>query len=76
MASASMMTDWVKGRALGEARPFVRALVGRLTGRPWAAPAETGEMERALLATVRNFPARAGCAALPWTTLESLLNGE
>ena len=75
MASASMMTDWAKGRALGDARPFVRGLIACLTDRPGAARAEAGEMERALLATVRDFPARAGCAALPWTTLESLLNG-
>src|SRR5690242_10695162 len=75
MASSSMMTEWVKGRAPAEALQFARDLVGSVTGRgPSAEPGEKlGEIERALLATVRDFPSRAGCAVLPWTTLESLL---
>ena len=75
MASASMMTDWVRGRSAEEACRFARELVLALEGRaePSAAP---GEMERALLATVRDFPARARCAVLPWTTLEDLLKEE
>jgi nitrogen fixation protein NifU and related proteins len=72
MASASMMTEWVKGRAPAEAGRFARDLVASVTGRG-AASAEPGEIERALLATVRDFPSRAGCAVLPWTTLEALL---
>ena len=72
MASSSMMTEWVKGRAPREALRFARDLVGSVTGRS-AASTEPGEIERALLATVRDFPSRARCAALPWTTLESLL---
>lgn len=72
MASASMMTEWVKGRAPAEAGRFASDLVASVTGRA-AASAESGEIERALLATVRDFPSRAGCAALPWTTLEALL---
>lgn len=73
MASASMMTEWVKGRTLAEARQFVQGIVARLAGRADAVPGGASEMERALLATIREFPARAGCAALPWTTLASLL---
>ena len=76
MASASMMTEWVMGRTLGEARQFAQGIVARLAGRADAVSGEASEIERALLATVRDFPARAGCAALPWTTLQSLLNDE
>ena len=76
MASASMMTEWVKGRAPEEARSFARAFAARLADRPGAAPGGASEIERALLATVRDFPARAGCAALPWTMLQSLLDEE
>jgi nitrogen fixation NifU-like protein len=72
MASSSMMTEWVKGRTPAEALQFAHNLVGSVTGRA-AASAEPGEIERALLATVRDFPSRAGCAVLPWTTLEALL---
>jgi nitrogen fixation NifU-like protein len=72
MASASMMTDWVKGRTPAEAGALARDLVAAVTGRSGAS-AEPGQIERALLATVRDFPSRAGCAVLPWTTLETLL---
>jgi len=76
MASASMMTDWVKGRTLGEVGRFVEGFAGRLAGRAEATPIGGSEMERALLATVREYPARAVCAGLPWTTLQSALNDE
>ena len=72
MASSSMMTEWVKGRAPAEALEFARHLAGSVSGRA-AASAEPGEIERALLAPARDFPSRARCAVLPWTTLESLL---
>jgi nitrogen fixation NifU-like protein len=72
MASASMMTDWIKGRTPAEAGMFARSLVTRVGGRAAPSPA-SGEIERVLLETVRDFPARAGCAVLPWTTLETLL---
>ena len=74
MASASMMTDWVKGRTLAEARQFVREFAGRLAGRADGVVDGAGEMERALLATARQFPARVRCAALPWSTLGSMLD--
>jgi nitrogen fixation NifU-like protein len=72
MASASMMTEWVRGRTLAEARRFAGTLATSVGGRADPGTARN-EMERALLATVRDFPARAGCAVLPWTTLDSLL---
>lgn len=75
MASASMMTDWVKGKSPEEAGEFARALVARVGGRADPSPAP-GEIERVLLATVRDFPARGRCAVLPWTTLGSLLDGD
>ena len=73
MASASMMTDWVIGREVAEVRQYIRAFFGHLASRSGAASRRGDPMERALLATVRDFPARAGCAALPWTTLEAAL---
>ena len=73
MASASMMTDWVKGREVAEVRQYVRSFSGHLANRSRAAPRGADPMERTLFATVRDFPARAGCAALPWTTLEAAL---
>jgi nitrogen fixation NifU-like protein len=76
MASASMMTDWVRGRALDEARQFARQLIGRLARGSSAKSGGASEMERALAATVRDFPSRSGCATLAWTTLEAMLDDE
>jgi nitrogen fixation NifU-like protein len=69
MASASMMTEWLRGRSPEEAARYARDLVARLADCGEAAPGENNEMERALFAIVREYPSRARCAALPWTAL-------
>jgi nitrogen fixation NifU-like protein len=77
MASASMMTERVKGRPVADVRELLEAVLRRLEGRG-AAPASDalGEaMERALQETVREFPARQRCAVLPWSTLRAALEG-
>jgi nitrogen fixation NifU-like protein len=71
MASASMMTEWVRGRSLEESVRYARDLVARLADRGEAA-AGRDEMERALFAIVREYPSRARCAALPWRALEAM----
>jgi len=76
MASSSMMTGWVAGQTVTGARHFARELIGRLSGQPGAAPGKDSQIECALLATVREFPSRTGCAILPWATLESMLAKE
>lgn len=74
MASASMLTESVMGMETGEARHLLRTFVELLNAR--ASPDSQGgdSLRRALLATVQEFPARVGCAALPWTTLETALD--
>jgi nitrogen fixation NifU-like protein len=72
MASASMMTEWVRGRSLEEAVRYARDLVERLAGRDDAVPGADSDMERALFAIVREYPSRARCAALPWRALEAM----
>lgn len=73
MASASMMTESVRGRSVDEARSRARALVAQIDERVEPSAEHQDEMQRALLTTVREFPARARCAALPWITLEAAL---
>src|SRR5262245_60309148 len=73
MASASMMTENVKGCSAGEARDRVRAVVALINAHADSAAPAADEMQRALLATVQEFPARKRCAALPWITLEAAL---
>jgi nitrogen fixation protein NifU and related proteins len=70
MASASMMTEAVKGRD----RPTVDALFQRvhaLLTDPAASSADLGKL--ASLSGVREFPARVKCASLCWHTLNAAL---
>jgi nitrogen fixation NifU-like protein len=72
MASASLMTEAVRGRTAGEIdslRRSVEALVG-------AAPGEaTGDLgSLSALSGVRQFPVRVRCALLPWTTLDAAVH--
>lgn len=73
MASASMMTESIRGCTSAEALSRARALVTRMNAQAEPGAEREDEMQRALLATVREFPARARCAALPWITLEAAL---
>jgi nitrogen fixation NifU-like protein len=70
-ASASLMTEAVKGKD----RAAVSALFGQvhdlLTREDAAAPAELGKL--AALSGVREFPARVKCASLCWHTLNAAL---
>jgi len=74
MASASIMTEAVRGLAAIDASALLREFVARLDARADPAASGVGDGVRALLATVQSFPARTRCAALPWTTLQSALN--
>jgi nitrogen fixation NifU-like protein len=72
-ASASLMTEAVKGKSRGEAlRLFDR--VHRLLTDDAASSDELGKL--AALSGVREYPARVKCASLCWHTLASALNAE
>ena len=73
MASASMMTESVRGLSAAEAHDRVRALIALIDAQPDETQEGVDEMQRALVATVREFPARKRCATLPWITLEAAL---
>lgn len=72
MASASIMTELAKGRIAREAKTLLQKFVAMLDGHILAAD-DLNLGLLALLETVRRFPTRTGCAALPWKTLESVL---
>ncbi|HXG57217.1 MAG TPA: SUF system NifU family Fe-S cluster assembly protein [Vicinamibacterales bacterium] len=71
-ASASLMTDAVKGKSLGEAL----ALFGRFHAMVTTPPAEPVENmgKLSVLAGVREFPVRVKCASLAWHTLKAALD--
>jgi nitrogen fixation NifU-like protein len=77
-ASASMMTESVKGKTLGEAESMFRRFHDVVTGPIGAEPpAEDLDAlgKLAVFAGVREFPARVKCATLVWHALRSALAG-
>ncbi|MBV8716374.1 MAG: SUF system NifU family Fe-S cluster assembly protein [Chloroflexi bacterium] len=71
-ASASMMTEKVRGQTLSEIREAVQRFTQSMANRS-AAPAEL-EDELDALQGVKRYPARVKCALLPWTTLRESLD--
>jgi nitrogen fixation NifU-like protein len=68
-ASASLMTDAVKGKTVAEARAIFERFHEMVTSQPEAAVREMGKL--AVLAGVREFPTRVKCASLAWHTLKA-----
>ena len=75
-ASASMMTQAVKGKTREEALTlfgeFHRMVTGELDEE--AEPNQLGRLK--IFAGVRDYPARVKCASLPWHTMHAALEGE
>jgi nitrogen fixation NifU-like protein len=73
-ASASLMTDAVKGRTLDEAGALFDRVHEMLT-TPIDRPVNEDAVGKlAVLAGVREFPTRVKCASLAWHTLKSALS--
>lgn len=75
-ASASLMTEAIKGRTLAEADELAERMIAMLTGDPTeiATPAEElGKL--AVFAGVRAYPPRVKCATMAWHTLQAALEG-
>jgi nitrogen fixation NifU-like protein len=71
-ASASLMTDAVKGRTIAEARELFARFHQVVTTPPDQPVEELGKLSA--LAGVREFPARVKCASLAWHTLKAALD--
>ena len=72
-ASASMMTQALKGRSGAEARALFEAMHTVLVDD--AAP-DLGRLGKlGALLGVKDFPMRVKCATLPWHTMEAALEG-
>jgi|SRR5579863_8370475 len=69
MASASLMSEAVKGRPRAEIEHLFEQVHGVITGRAAVAPEELGKL--AALGGVAEFPARVKCASLCWHTLQA-----
>jgi nitrogen fixation NifU-like protein len=70
-ASASLMSEAVKGRRLAEVRHLFAEMHDMLTRHDAPVPADLGKL--AALSGVREYPARVKCASLCWHTLNAAL---
>jgi len=75
-ASASMMTQTVKGKTVAEAAKLFEHFHTFVTGQSHS-EAETADMGKlAVFSGVSEFPARVKCATLAWHTLQAALEGK
>jgi len=70
-ASASLMTEALKGKTEAQARALFSAFHALVTAEPARAGVPMGKLE--VLAGVREFPARVKCATLAWHTMQAAL---
>jgi nitrogen fixation NifU-like protein len=75
-ASASMLTESLKGKTTAEAEALFRRFHELVTGPPDEIPDVEGLGKLAVFAGVREFPIRVKCATLAWHTLRAALTGE
>jgi nitrogen fixation NifU-like protein len=78
VASASLMTEILKGKTVEEAETLFNAFHEMCTRDDFEAPGHVDQeaLERLeVLAGVREFPVRVKCATLAWHTLEAAVHG-
>lgn len=75
MASASIMTDWVRGKRIPEALAVKQGFLAAVRAREASAGADAPADHEAVLRVVGATPNREGCASLAWTALENALAG-
>jgi nitrogen fixation NifU-like protein len=73
-ASASLMTDALKGKTVPEARALFEEFHNMITSNPDTPPADMGKLS--VLAGVREFPTRVKCASLAWHTMKAAVAHE
>jgi nitrogen fixation NifU-like protein len=75
-ASASMMTDALKGKTTAEAGALFERFHELVTADPSRAATAAAELGKlAVFAGVHEFPMRVKCASLAWHTLKAALEG-
>lgn len=74
-ASASMMTESLKGKRREEAEALFTKFHDLITGEDKSGPGgpPLGKLE--VFSGVREYPVRIKCATLPWHTMRAALNG-
>jgi nitrogen fixation NifU-like protein len=75
-ASASMMTQTVKGKTKEEAESIFEEFHKMVTGKLNIETDENSLGKLRIFAGVLEFPARVKCASLSWHTVNAALHGE
>ena len=75
-ASASMMTQAVKGKSKQQAETLFKEFHSMVTGELDEENEENTLGNLKIFAGVREFPVRVKCASLPWHTMHAALNKE
>ena len=73
-ASASLMTDALKGKTVAEARELFERFHAMITSNPDTPADDMGKLS--VLAGVREFPTRVKCASLAWHTMKAAVAHE
>ncbi|WP_031435669.1 Fe-S cluster assembly sulfur transfer protein SufU [Methylomarinum vadi] len=74
-ASVSLMTEIIKGKTMAEAEELFHQVHEMVTGKDEKLNLEAiGKL--AVLAGVRDYPARVKCASLAWHTLDAAIKNE
>jgi nitrogen fixation NifU-like protein len=68
-ASASLMTDAVKGKTITEARALFDQFHDMITSDPGTPTADLGKLS--VFSGVRDYPTRVKCASLAWHTMKA-----
>jgi nitrogen fixation protein NifU and related proteins len=76
-ASASMMTESLKGKTREQAEALFERFHDLITGTNGGAAAKGTDLGKlTVFSGVREFPVRVKCATLPWHTMKAALEGE
>jgi nitrogen fixation NifU-like protein len=75
-ASASLMTEFAKGKSLPEVHDDFERFRALVTSPPGVEPKTDGLGKLAVFAGVREYPMRVKCATLAWHALRSALEDE
>jgi nitrogen fixation NifU-like protein len=73
-ASASLMTEALKGKTVEQARALFDRFHAMITSEPGSPVDDLGKLT--VLAGVREFPTRVKCASLAWHTLKAAVVDE
>ena len=73
LASASIMTEMLKGKTKSDAEVLFEGFRARVTGEDNNGAVDIGKLE--VLSGVKEFPTRVKCATLAWHTALAAING-